>query len=135
MTLNNDPRKYPFILEPGFVQLINTLLDEEGNDADGGVILNFRDPEYSYESGGFHPVEICIDKQGALQYVTDFSYAGCPPFVELAAELDWSFDQGYFRQFDSFHELVAGQSMFYLWAANFTEYVKAKIFQIEVTFL
>lgn len=133
MKVNNDPALYPFVLEPRFVQLINMLLEEKAGNIQDGVVLNFRDPDYSYEHGGFHPVEICIGKDDKLVYATDFSFAGVPPFVELGVELDWNWEQGYFRQFDSFHDLLVGQSIFYLWAANFTEYVKAEIFQIEIT--
>lgn len=44
MTLNNDPRQYPFVFEPAFVQLINTMLEERVNDVPDGAVINFRDP-------------------------------------------------------------------------------------------
>jgi len=131
MTVNSDPSLYPFMLDPGFVQLLNRLLAE--NDAGEGIIFNFRDPTYSAETGGFHPVEICIDDKGVLQYVTDFAYFGWPPFVELGIELDWSFESGYFRQFDDMHELVVGQGLFHLWAANFCSYYDMGVYQVSVT--
>ncbi len=79
MTINPNPKLYPFVLEPGFTQLINQLLSENDIEADDGVVLNFRDPSYSAETGGYHPVEICVDGAGVLQYVTDFAYFGRPP--------------------------------------------------------
>ncbi len=129
MTVNNDPRQYPFVLDPGFVQLLNHVLE----DTKDGVIFNFRDPTYSAETGGFHPVEICVDDKGVLQYVTDFSYAGMPPFVELGIELDWSFENGYFRQFDTMHELVVGQALFHLWAQNFIAYHGMGVYEVTVS--
>lgn len=46
-----------------------------------GLTINFRDPEYSPETGGWHPVEIRLIPAGEdwqLDYVTDFHYAGHP---------------------------------------------------------
>ena len=33
-------------------------------DTDTGVVVNFRDPNYCPDSGGFHPVEIAIGPDG-----------------------------------------------------------------------
>ena len=40
---------------------------------DGYITLSFRDPTYSSETGGYHPVEILINADGQVQYITDFS--------------------------------------------------------------
>ncbi|MEN1933506.1 DUF2787 family protein [Escherichia coli] len=43
------------------------------------MVINFRDPDYSAESGGFHPVEMRFirqDNEWYFDYVTDFSYMG-----------------------------------------------------------
>ena len=131
MKLNNDPKLYPFILAPSLVHLLDDLLEGQPEDA---LCINFRDPSYSAEEGGFHPVEIHVAENGVLETVTDFAYFGTPPFVELGIELDWSFvEPQYFRQFDSMYELVAGQSLFHLWAENFCAYHDMDVYEVEVT--
>jgi len=43
------------------------------------ITLNFADPDYNAERGGFHPVEIGLSRQGdawALSYFTDFAFYG-----------------------------------------------------------
>ena len=127
MTVNSEPSLYPFMLEPDFVQLLNRLLAE--NDTGEGVIFNFRDPTYSPETGGFHPVEICIDDKGVLQYVTDFAYFG----RELEKELDFDFSMGLFQQFGRDHELVTGQGLFRLYTRNFCAYHKMGVYQVTAT--
>ena len=133
MTLNNNPKIYPFVLPPDFVKMIDEVLAEKVPDAEGGTILNFRDPDYSAERGGFHPVEICVDANGVLQYVTDFAYFGRPPMVELGIELDWSFQYGTFRQFDDFHDIAVGQSIFHLYMENFCAYHEMGVFNVIAT--
>jgi hypothetical protein len=63
-----------------FQQHIATLLAEQSQQTSvRAVVINFRDPDYSAESGGFHPVEMRFirqDNEWYFDYVTDFSYMG-----------------------------------------------------------
>uniref|UniRef100_UPI001E3F12B7 DUF2787 family protein n=1 Tax=Escherichia coli TaxID=562 RepID=UPI001E3F12B7 len=63
-----------------FQQHIVTLLAEQSQQTSvRAVVINFRDPDYSAESGGFHPVEMRFirqDNEWYFDYVTDFSYMG-----------------------------------------------------------
>ena len=58
-----------------FQQHIATLLAEQSQQTSvRAVVINFRDPDYSAESGGFHPVEmryIHKDDEWYFDYVTD----------------------------------------------------------------
>ena len=130
MTLNNNPKLYPFMLDPNFVLLLNQLMD--GEDNNNGIIFNFRDPSYSPESGGYHPVEIAISSEGVLQYVTDFAYFGVP-MAELEKELDFDFTQNIFQQFSQVYELVAGQALFRLYTQNFCAYYDMGVYEVTVT--
>jgi hypothetical protein len=56
-----------------------------------------------------------------------------PPFVELGIELDWSFEQDSFRQFDGMYDLVCGRSLLGLYLANFTAYYNSGVYEVEVT--
>jgi hypothetical protein len=117
-----NPQTTITMLDPGFVTLLNEQLKDTTLSDSGIVALNFRDPTYCYENGGFHPVEIHVDSNGDIQCITDFAYFGQPPFVELGIELDWNFEHDSFRQFDSFYELECGRSLLGLYTRNFTAY-------------
>ncbi|MCM2680967.1 DUF2787 family protein [Echinimonas agarilytica] len=72
-----------------FYRKLESILAKNPGIQTGGITLNFRDENYSAEHGGYHPVEIRLDKEGdkwILCYVTDFAYAG------LAAELEKDID-------------------------------------------
>ena len=133
MTITVNPQTTITMLDPDFVSVVNDLLKDTTLDAPEIVALNFRDPTYSAENGGYHPVEIHVDANGKILCVTDFSFAGVPPFVELGIELDWSFEQDSFRQFDNMYDLECGRSLLGLYLANFTAYYKSGIYQVEVT--
>jgi len=98
-----------------------------------GAIFSFKDPSYSAEDGGFHPVEVCINALGKLQYVTDFSYVGALPFVELAKELDFDFGQRCFGHCDIYYPLSDGAELFAIFQENFVSYYQSEIFTVEVT--
>lgn len=75
-----------------FQQHIATLLAEQSQQTSvRAVVINFRDPDYSAESGGFHPVEMRFirrDNEWYFDYVTDFSYMG-RVYPELEKEMDF----------------------------------------------
>ena len=103
MPLEINPQTIITMLSPEFVQVINGVVQSSPDTSNSnGVIINYRDPSYSAETGGFHPVELSISPSGDLLYLTDFAYFGMPPFVELGIELDWNFEQNSFRQLDFF---------------------------------
>jgi len=99
----------------------------------GGVIFSFKDPTYSFESGGYHPVEVCINSFGKLQYVTDFAHVGRPPQVELAKELDFDFEVNCFGHVGIDYPLSEGAELFAIFQENFVGYYQADIFAIEVS--
>ena len=134
MTQQINPYTAITLLDPDFVKVINNILESYPETSNGnGIILNFRDPKYSAEAGGFHPLEVSIDAQGDLLYLTDFAYFGMPPFVELGIELDWNFEMVSFRQFDSFYDLECGRGLLSLYIKNFVAYFHSGVFEVEVT--
>ena len=99
------------------------------------ITLNFRDPNYGPESGGFHPVEIAIARKGELIYVTDFAYVGSGYFAELDRELDFDFAGQQFVHGSRAYKLQTGRAMFDLWQANFCSYYRMGVYSVEVTVL
>ncbi|MEI9600469.1 DUF2787 family protein [Moellerella wisconsensis] len=99
------------------------------------VTMNFRDPLYSAETGGFHPVEIRLlrlHEQWQFDYVTDFSYMGSY-YPELEKELDICWSQGYIYHFlmgDIDEE--EGGALFELWQRNFIQYHKMKCYEVSI---
>ncbi|MDI4652761.1 MULTISPECIES: DUF2787 family protein [Pseudoalteromonas] len=110
-----------------------------GGDSVGeakAIILNFRDPDYSPKSGGFHPVEVRLEKQVTnwqLLYITDFSYHGHHS-SELIKEIDVCFS---IKQI--FHYLLGwlsakeGEELLDLFISNFVEYYNTGCYQVTVT--
>ena len=92
--MNTQQNGYPVAISQQLVAIIDKEIEACDVDTSEGVILNFRDPDYSAESGGYHPVEICVDAQGRIQYITDFAYYGQGPYAELDKELDFDLGHG-----------------------------------------
>jgi hypothetical protein len=130
-----NPQTKITMLPPDFVVIMNNQLRNVSLDASEIVALNFRDPTYSATNGGYHPVEIHVDSKGDVLSITDFAYFGMPPMVELGIELDFSFEQDYFRQFDNMYDLECGRGLLGLYLANIAAYYKSGVYQVEVTTL
>jgi hypothetical protein len=78
-------------VDPEFVHLINSILQESTVDVSGGVILSFHVPKESKN----HSLEISIDWRGNLRYFILFANSGIPPVAELV----WNFTESRFSQF------------------------------------
>ena len=105
------------------------------NESGAGVVINFRDPDYSAESGGYHPVEIAINAGGQIQYITDFSYVGQPPYAELDKELDFDFSSGLLYQLGQYRPIERALYLYPLWEQNFLAYYEAQVYTVEVSAL
>ena len=94
----------------------------------------FRDPDYSAEFGGYHPVEIRLTKKEErwfFDYITDFAYMG-RVYPELEKEIDFSWSQQY-----AFHSGLddlghkAGCELFMLWQSNFIQYYDLDVYTVQ----
>lgn len=120
----------PLPVDTALVELLETDLVIAG--VPFPVTLNFRDPSYSVDRGGFHPVEIAFDPAGCIQYITDFAYVGLGPYAELAKELDFDFSLGLFQHFGYEFPISEGAEMFAIWQKNFVSYYRMGVFQVQV---
>lgn len=105
---------------------IETLLAEQ-SEACAAVTINFRDPSYSAEKGGFHPVEIRLernDEAWTICYITDFAYVGLGNFAELAKELDFDFSAGVFQTTYGVYPIESAADIYQIWEGNFLYYWK-----------
>lgn len=110
------------------------ILQDAINDvvADTGATINFRDPDYSACTGGFHPVELGIGPDGKLLYITDFAFAGRPPDTELVKELDFDFSLGLFGHFGIDYPIHQGHELFRVWQSNFLAYHEMGAYVVSV---
>ncbi|ABO23125.1 DUF2787 domain-containing protein [Shewanella loihica] len=115
------------------------LLEQQVATVDSGtnlVTLNYRDPDYSAESGGYHPVEINLYRSGdqwQLNYFTDFAYCG-GPFPELEKEMDVLFLQKeVYSCFYGKSHLREVDGLVQLLVQNFCSYVDMEVYQVQVT--
>ena len=103
------------------------------------VTFNFRDSNYSAESGGFHPVEIRLFKdQDSWQwdYITDFAYQGPAGMAELEPELDFNLKTGSaYSLLTGVLTDIAAHELYQLWEGNFLSYESMGCFdQVSVIY-
>lgn len=100
------------------------------------LTINFRDKDYSAAAGGFHPVEVRLEKRGIgweLVYITDFSYQGRLD-SELVKEIDVCF---VIKRV--YHMLVGwlsereGKELLTLFVTNFVEYYNTGCYQVTIS--
>ena len=101
------------------------------------LTFNFRNPGYSAEQGGVHPVEIRLVRgldDWLFDYVTDFSYQGLGQYAELCKELDFNFLDGeHFMQGWGPLQLAEARELFALWQRNFITYCGLECFSVTVS--
>lgn len=125
-------KSMPLSIQDEFCSLLEDELNKADFSTSSGAVISFRDPDFTPETGGFHPVEIAVAPDGSIQYVTDFAYFGRPPHCELAKELDFDFSQGIFQHFGIEFEIAEAKEVFSLWQDNFLAYVRMDAYTITV---
>lgn len=133
MSITLDNTQTP-TMPPCFYQLIEQELaniDLKGSDA---ITLNFRDPDYCAKNGGYHPVEVRIEKQQGhwrFEYVTDFSFYG-HPYPELVKDIDICFNrQQVYSVFSGWIGKQEGIELIELFAENFVTYHQMGAYQVH----
>jgi hypothetical protein len=129
--MNIDVSRLPFAVEPALITLLQDVVMAGKVEPGHAVTVTFRDPTYSFEAGGFHPVEIGINAKGVPDYITDFSLVGVGPFAELAKEIDFDFSLKLFQHFGQEYPIDLGADMFELWQQNFLSYHAMGIYTVE----
>ncbi|WP_299083224.1 DUF2787 family protein [uncultured Paraglaciecola sp.] len=122
-------------VSPTFALYIADFLVPYENEK--AVTINFRDPNYSADDGGYHPVEIRLVNGGSewhLCYISDFCYVGSGYCAELAKDLDFDFDAGMFQNLFGTSPIEQAIEMFQVWEQNFIYYATiSKVFEIMVS--
>ena len=131
--MNIQKTGYSLTISNRLISILNKEIERHSEvDSSSGCIINFRDPNYSAESGGYHPVEICLDENGRIQYITDFSYVGQGHYAELVKELDFDFSYGLFQQMGREYPISQGAGLFKIWQSNFCDYYQYQVYTVTV---
>ena len=115
--------------------------EAERTDLDLGrctqLTFNFRNPGYSAEQGGVHPVEIRLVRgldDWLFDYVTDFSYQGLGHDAELCKEIDFNFLDGEHTMLGwGPLRLAEARELFDIWQSNFIAYCRLECFSVTVS--
>ena len=122
-------------MSPMFTLYIADLLAPFENEK--AVTINFRDPNYTADDGGYHPIEMRLENDGdgwRFCYITDFCYVGSGYMAELAKDLDFDFDAGVFQNLFGTYPIEQAIEMFQIWETNFVYYAMiSKVFEISFT--
>ncbi|MDF1552477.1 MAG: DUF2787 family protein [Deferrisomatales bacterium] len=131
-TLTVAPKGYPFPVSRALIAILQQELDRAGVAPGTPAIVHFRDPDYSPETGGFHPVEVSVAADGTIQYLTDFAFYGSGPFAELGKEIDFDFGLELFQHMGREFPIARGRELFQLWQSNFCAYHRMGTYTVEV---
>jgi|TARA_R110001583_G_scaffold194969_1_gene368018 hypothetical protein len=124
------PEKLDLLINAELATLTTPALDTST------ITFNFRDNDYSAESGGFQPVEIRLELHNNLWqfiYITDFSYQGFP-YPELVKEIDICFQSK--RVYSLYGGNLSrrdGNELLKLFLSNFIEYHAMGTYQVTVS--
>lgn len=135
----NFNRVHGFIVPEKLHSLLNGELAKVETPEVGTYALtfNFRDPNYSADKGGYHPVEVRIEKHNGhwqFIYITDFSYQGYP-FPELVKDIDVCFEtKRVFSLFGGWLNQRSGKELIKLFISNFIEYHSMNAYQTKISF-
>lgn len=134
--MNINTNNMPLPVTSRLTDIIKDALKDKDLTGKTSVTLNFRDPDYSAENGGYHPVEIMLKRQGDdwhFQYITDFCYVGIGPYAELVKDLDFDFGAGVFQTTYGFYRIEEASDIFLTWQNNFVDYCDFDAFKLEIT--
>ncbi len=123
----------PWPLSKHLINLLQHEISAAGVNGSSGAVVNFRDPEYDCSSGGYHPVEIAVNSDGCIQYITDFALYGTPPHVELAKEIDFDFSLQLFQHMGREYPIQRGIALYSLWEKNFISYYRNDVYSVDVS--
>lgn len=131
--------QYERLALPVSQQLVDALsaLLTEHHSKENALTINFRDPSYSADNGGFHPVEIRLERENGMWcfcYITDFTYVGSGFTAELVKELDFDFESGLFQNLFGILPIEQAEDMFQIWESNFLHYwQEMKVFDVTIS--
>lgn len=132
-------RAKSFAVPNAFYQVLNEafLNAEIPTQEINAITFNFKDPNYSADAGGYHSIEIRIEKveeKWRLAHITNFSYQG-KANLELSKEIDVCF-----TTHQVFDFILGGLLKYHasylvtILVKNFIQYYRLGVFDVTVQF-
>ena len=123
------------------IDVLNAVLKIDARESTNlehcnALTFNFRDSNYSPDTGGYHPVEIRLSRRDngfVFDYLTEFSFVGAGRAVELAKEMDFDINRGVFES-RGLEPLAISKvaTLYKLFEANFLAYHRMGVFEVSV---
>ncbi|MFM2482826.1 DUF2787 family protein [Celerinatantimonas sp. YJH-8] len=117
-------------ITPAFIALLQKTLEQKTIEGPF-CSLHFKDSSYSAEQGGFHPVEIGLNRVNQnhweLLYITEYAYySGVYPELERCIDFDISNQMAY-TQMSGWQDIRHREirELYQLWEGNFLSYVES----------
>lgn len=126
--------KCPLSISPQLQAVLIGHINTKASDSVTAITLNFRDTSYSADAGGFHPVEVAMQKDSAqrwsILYITDFAYFGLAyPELERSVDFDIGNNMAFFTGVGWQAIDAYGVNDFYqIWESNFLSYLEMDVF-------
>ena len=127
MKLDPNPCLYPFVLEPQFVHMINSLLKASKVDSNRGVLMRFRRRDHAKVHADCRAIDVVIDSSGKLLQVISYESSSS------VKRLIFDFSLNTFQQSGCQYELVLSYGIFVLVASCLAAYVESGEVTIEVS--
>ncbi len=124
---------YALPINKALINILEKELSKIDFDDSQSIIFNFRDPTYSAIEGGYHPVEIMLNQNGVIEYITDFSYVGNGEMTDLVKELDFDFSNGLLEQMGRCFPIKDAWELFPVFQKNFCAYYQLGVFQVSTS--
>lgn len=129
-----DSKQYPFVLEPGFVQMINRILDESDVYDKNGVVINFRVRSHNQQHSNCPPAKVVIEASGKLRQVISYKNGDSSNGDDSDTEQLFDFSNNTYRQFqDCAHDIEISYGVFVLFASCLAAYVESGFLQVEIS--
>ncbi|TOD30835.1 hypothetical protein CGJ66_22555 [Vibrio parahaemolyticus] len=128
-TTNRLVPGYPIPVSERLYRTLVQYIEQQGQQRASSVTLNFRDQSYSADEGGYHPVEINVQRKGNewhILYISDFAYMG-NYYPELERNMDFDFGNGQdFVAYMGWQPIRSRgvRDLYRLWERNFLSYLK-----------
>ncbi|OEG75174.1 hypothetical protein BEL05_02655 [Shewanella colwelliana] len=134
MTINIDRNQTPKMPKP-FYSLLERVLSNTHSNSSNAITINFRDPDYSADNGGYHPVEVRLEKQQDHWrpiYITDFAFRG-GPFPELMKDIDICFNsKQVYSLFSGWIGEREARELIAMFCDNFIAYQKMGVYIVDI---
>jgi hypothetical protein len=127
MKLKLNPFTSITLLDPDFVQAINTILECSPINTSDGAILTFNPDNQPGGHNNLSPLELAVNPDGSMQYFIVYSKSVSSHIVESS----WNFSDDTFTQFGEISDIAIARCSLQLITRNLSGQLKASLYQTD----